>query len=233
MNNRAYAFITVKSVNEEDRIIEGIASTPSPDRMGDIVNPLGAKFSLPLPFLWQHDHASPIGHVIEAKATKDGIWFRAQLAQTMEPGALKDLLDFAWQSIKMKLVAAVSIGFRALKYAFLNDGGIEFDEWEWFELSAVTIPAQADATITSVKSIDTGLRRAAGVAEPERPTLDVRQPNFNVGRAPRALAVDTEFPLAPKAAASGKSLPVVKLDAPVRDRTEPFIIRNIKPLARR
>ncbi len=207
MNNRAYSFITIKSVNEADRILEGIASTPTPDRMGDIVNPMGAQFSLPLPFLWQHDHASPIGHVVEAKATKDGITFRAQLAQTVEPGALKDLLDFAWQSIKMKLVAAVSIGFRPLKYAFLADGGIEFDSWEWYELSAVTVPAQAEATITSIKSIDAGLRRAAGIPEPE-------------------------FPLAPKAASSGKSLPVVKLDATVRDRTEPFIIRNIKPLAR-
>jgi HK97 family phage prohead protease len=203
MQSRAYSFITIKSIDEAERIIEGIASTPTPDRMGDIVNPLGAQFSLPLPLLWQHDHSSPIGHVIDAKATKDGISFRAQLAQTMEPGALKDLLDFAWQSIKMKLVAAVSIGFRPLKYAFLSDGGIEFDEWEWYELSAVTIPAQADATITSIKSIDAGLRRAAGVAEPE-------------------------IPLAPKAAASGKALPVVKLDAPVRVRAEPFVIRKIR-----
>ncbi len=207
MNNRAYSFLTIKSVSEADRIIEGIASTPTPDRMGDIVNPMGAEFSLPLPMLWQHDHASPIGHVIDAKATKDGITFRAQLAQTSEPGALKDLLDFAWQSIKMKLVAAVSIGFRPLKYAFLADGGVEFDSWEWFELSAVTIPAQADATITNIKSIDAGLRRAAGVPEPE-------------------------FPLAPEAASSGKALPVVKLGAPARDRADPFIIRTIKPLRR-
>ena len=78
--NRAYSFITIKSVDEDERVIEGIASTPSPDRMGDIVNPMGAKFELPLPLLWQHDHASPIGHVVEAKATKDGITFKAKLA---------------------------------------------------------------------------------------------------------------------------------------------------------
>lgn len=201
--NRAYSFITIKSVDEGERVIEGIASTPSPDRMGDIVNPLGAKFTLPLPLLWQHDHASPIGHVVEAKATKDGITFKAKLAKTAEPGTLKDLLDFAWQSIKMKLVAAVSIGFRPLKYAFLAEGGIDFDEWEWYELSAVTIPAQADATITAVKSIDAGLRKAAGIPDPE-------------------------FPPAPEAAVLGKSLPVVRLDEPVRARTKPFVIRNIR-----
>ena len=205
MQNRAYSLITIKSIDEEQRIIEGMATTPSPDRMGDIVDPMGAKFELPLPLLWQHNHDEPIGHVIAATPTPDGIKFRAQIAQTVEPGKLKDLLDFAWQSIKMKLVAAVSIGFRALEYAFMENGGIRFTEWDWYELSAVTNPAHAEATINQIKSIDAGLRKAAGVADPETP-------------------------LAPKAAATGKRLPVVKLDDPVRVRTEPFVIRNIKPL---
>jgi HK97 family phage prohead protease len=202
MQNRAYSFITIKAMNEEDRIIEGIATTPAPDRVGDIVQPMGAKFSLPLPFLWQHNHEEPIGHVIEATPTKDGIKFKAQIAKTDESGKLKDLLDFAWQSIKMKLVAAVSIGFRPVKYAFIADGGIDFEEWEWFELSAVTIPAQAEATITSVKSIDAGLRKSAGVPDPE-------------------------IPASGTPAASGKTR-VVKLNDPARDRAEPFVIRSIK-----
>lgn len=205
MNNRAYSFITIKSVDEEQRIIEGTASTPSPDRMGDIVNPMGAKFTLPLPLLWQHNHDEPIGHVIEASPSPDGIWFKAKLASTGEPGKLKDLLDFAWQSIKMKLVAAVSIGFRPEKYAFLETGGIEFDVWEWYELSAVTIPAQAEATITAVKSIDAGLRKAAGVPDPEIPT---EEPPAAIGK--------------------GR---VVRLDEPVRVGTAPFVIREIKRTA--
>ncbi|MGC4252443.1 MAG: HK97 family phage prohead protease [Sphingobium sp.] len=202
MQNRAYSFITIKALNEEDRIIEGVATTPSPDRVGDVVNPMGAKFSLPLPFLWQHNHDEPIGHVIEATPTKEGISFKAQIATTDEPGKLKELLDFAWQCIKMKLVAAVSIGFRPVKYAFISDGGIEYDEWDWFELSAVTIPAQAEATITSVKSIDMGLRKAAGVPDPE-------------------------IPQAPEPAASGKSVRIVKLEDPARDRAKPFVINRI------
>jgi hypothetical protein len=40
---RACTLMTVKSVNEDDRIITGIASTPSPDRDGDIMEPEGAK----------------------------------------------------------------------------------------------------------------------------------------------------------------------------------------------
>lgn len=204
MQNRAYSLITIKSIDEGDRIIEGIATTPTPDRGGDVVNPLGAKFSLPLPFLWQHNHEQPIGHVIDAKASKDGIWFRARVAKVDEPGKLKELLDFAWQAIKMKLVAAVSIGFRPIKYAFLSEGGVDFDEWDWFELSAVTIPMQAEATIDSVKSIDAGLRKAAGVPDPESPASPASE------------------------AAIGQKGRVVKLDQPVRDGTAPFVVRSIK-----
>ena len=202
MQSRAYSFLQIKAVDEEQRIIEGIASTPTPDRVGDVVMPMGAKFKLPLPFLWQHNHDQPIGHVIEAALTPQGISFKAQIAKTEEPGTLKDLLDFAWQSIKMKLVAAVSIGFRPIKYAFISDGGIEFEEWDWYELSAVTIPCQADATITAVKSIDAGLRKAAGIPDPEIPRPD-------------------------KPAATGNGR-VVKLNAPARDGAKPFVVRSIK-----
>ena len=38
---RACTLMTVKSVNEDERIITGIASTPSPDRDGDIMEPEG------------------------------------------------------------------------------------------------------------------------------------------------------------------------------------------------
>lgn len=191
MQDRAYSLLEIKAVNEEERIIEGIASTPSTDRMGDIVNPLGAKFNLPLPLLWQHQHDKPVGHVVEAEATAAGIKFKAKLAKTEEHGQLKDLLDFAWQSIKMKLVAAVSIGFSPIKYAFLKEGGIEFDEWDWYELSAVTIPAQAEATITTVKSIDAGLRKAAGRPDPEIPQ---REAPAATGKEARVVKLDTDGP---------------------------------------
>jgi HK97 family phage prohead protease len=153
----------IKSIDEHERIIAGIASTPSPDRMGDIVNPLGAKFALPLPFLWQHKHDQAIGHVIEARAATEGITFRAQVAKTNEPGKLKDLLDFAWQSIKMRLVAAVSIGFQPIKHVPNARGGIEFLEWTWLELSAVTIPANPDATINNSnpnRGVDAAAKKA-------------------------------------------------------------------------
>ena len=58
---RACSLLTVKSFSEDERVITGIASTPSPDRDGDILEPEGAEFGSTIPFLWQHDHSRPVG----------------------------------------------------------------------------------------------------------------------------------------------------------------------------
>src|SRR4029434_8305750 len=158
----SHAILHVKDVREDQRWIAGIATTPSPDRVGDIVEPLGIKYMNPLPLLWQHDAASPVGWVTFAKPTKQGIDFTARLPKVEEPGALKDRVDEAWQSIKLGLVRGVSIGFRALEHAFMDDGGIRFIESEVLELSLVTIPANIDATIAQIKSLDQEFRKSPG-----------------------------------------------------------------------
>ena len=68
--NRAYSLLTLKGVDDETRTITGMASTPSPDRLNDVVEPKGAQFKLPIPFLWQHDSGQPIGHVTHAKVSR-------------------------------------------------------------------------------------------------------------------------------------------------------------------
>jgi HK97 family phage major capsid protein/HK97 family phage prohead protease len=192
--DRAYSVLDIRSVQEDARIIEGIASTPTPDRLGDVIDPMGAVFAVPMPLLWQHDATQPIGEVTFAKATKAGIPFRAQLARVDDPGQLQDRLNEAWQSIKIGLVKAVSIGFRALKYSFMDSGGIEFSEWEWLELSAVTIPANAEATINQIRSLDQQVRAATGRSELESssrpaPRLGIRtQPRTTEGKMPRTNA---------------------------------------------
>ncbi|EFU7279411.1 hypothetical protein H3C80_005440, partial [Escherichia coli] len=47
---RACSLLTVKSFSEDERVITGIASTPSPDRDGDILEPEGAEFGSTIPF---------------------------------------------------------------------------------------------------------------------------------------------------------------------------------------
>lgn len=165
MRTRAYSILHIKAVDDEKRVIIGTATTPEVDRQGDIVEPRGAEFDLPIPFLWQHNSAQPIGQVTKAKVSKDGIDVEVQLAKTDEPGTLKDRLDEAWQSIKLKLVRGLSIGFQALEFSRMEDGGLRYLRWSWLELSAVTIAANASASITNVKSADSALLAASGRKE--------------------------------------------------------------------
>lgn len=161
---RAYSLLEAKNFDEsEDKFfIEGIASTPSPDRMRDVVEPLGAKFVTPMPLLWQHEHHKPVGHMTFAEPSKQGIPFRGELPKIREAGALKDRVDEAIQSLKYKLVAAVSIGFNPITFDYMQNGGIHFKEWEWIELSLVTIPANSEAVLTAVKSADQMVLSAMG-----------------------------------------------------------------------
>ena len=158
---RAYSMLEVKSFDDDDREITGIATTPSADRMGDVVESKGAEFKLPIPLLWQHDSRQPIGEVYAAKVTSDGIEVKARLVKSEgTTGKLKERLDEAWQSIKIGLVKGLSIGFRSIEETFDKQTyAFHFLRWEWMELSAVTIPANSEATIQTVKSIDTSSRK--------------------------------------------------------------------------
>jgi len=211
METRAYSALTVKAVDEAKRVIRGVATTPGVDRVGDIVEPLGVTFKNPLPLLWQHRHDQPIGTVKFDKPTADGITFEAELPEVAEEGTLRDRIEEAWQSIKLGLVRAVSIGFRPIEYAFMDEGGIRFIKSEVYELSAVTIPANAEALITGTKALD-----AEAVAV-------IKQ--HDIG-APSA---DNPIPTEPDPAATGTKGRVVRLDTPARDRaSKPFVIRSIR-----
>lgn len=153
IQQRAYSAFMVKAVDTDKRVFTGWATTPSMDRVGDTIDPLGATFKNPLVLLHQHDHDKPIGRVTFKKPTAKGIEFEAEIPEVAEAGALKDRVDMAWAEIKYGLIRAVSIGFRPIKYAFNDRGGVDFQELEIFELSTVSVPALPDAVITSVKSM--------------------------------------------------------------------------------
>lgn len=194
--NRAFSLFTVKSVNEGKRTITGIATTPEVDRVGDVIDSLGVSFKNPLPFLWMHDSSKPIGTVKFDKPTKTGITFEATLPQVDEPGVLQDRINEAWQSIKLGLVRAVSVGFRPIEYSHIQDGGIHFTSVEVMELSAVTIPAQASAVITGAKSLD-------------RATIDVIK-QFDTAPLAATGHKQSDDVTKPAGASATRSTPVVK-----------------------
>lgn len=175
-----YSLLTIKSVDEEQWILEGLATTPTPDRVDDIVEPKGAQFTLPVPFLWQHKRDQPIGNVVEALVTDEGIQVKIQLVKPSEVESedLKKRLQSAWDEIKTGLVRGLSVGFRGLEIADIQGTwGVHFLKWDWYELSAVTIAANQEATITGIKSLcqkefseekpDTGKEKSVPCVKPE------------------------------------------------------------------
>lgn len=231
ITGRAYSLFNVEKAMDEGgrRTFSGVATTPTADRMGDVVVPMGVTFKNPLPLLWQHKHDQPIGWVKFGKPTKAGIPFDAEVAVIPEESQLKNRIDDAWLSIKHGLVPAVSIGFSAQKWAWIGDyDGIEFQETEVYELSAVTIPANPDAVITEVssakgaaeaamilKSFDTGAPEAGN--RPERPTKSPEE----AGAATGLKSADEAEP--------AKRGHVAKLAIPARAGA-PFVINRINHL---
>lgn len=164
--------LLVKALDVERRRFSGMATTPDLDRHGHTVDPLGATFRNPLPLLWQHDATKPIGTVTFFPPTAAGIAFEASLPTIDEPGALKDRIDEAWQSIKSQIVRGVSIGFRALTdgVEILKNGTVRLRKTEIVELSLVTIGANPHATIHLIKSA-----AAFGLNPPGVPGSSARQ----------------------------------------------------------
>ena len=180
---RAYATLDIKAMPDvpgQKRTFTGIASTPSTDRMDDVVMPKGAKFKLPIPLLWQHDSRQPIGWVTAARVTDKGIEIDGEVAQIDEVGPLQQRITDAWQMMRAKLVRGLSIGFNGLETSRIEGSyGLKYLSWEWLELSAVTIPANQDCSITAIKSIDLQQRAALGLTRKGVVRLDPSPPGVS------------------------------------------------------
>lgn len=145
MGKRTHALI-IKSFDEDEGVITGIATTPTTDKVGDIVEPMGAQFTLPIPLHHEHDRKDVLGQVTDATVTAQGIEFTARIAKNVS-----EQINEVWRRVKAGLVPFVSIGFRPIEYEQIK-GGYRFTKWAWDELSLTTIPANGDAAITGIKS---------------------------------------------------------------------------------
>jgi HK97 family phage major capsid protein/HK97 family phage prohead protease len=150
MERHAYSTLVLKAVDDDQRIIEGLASSPTVDHDGDILEPDGAEFSMPMPLLFLHRQDEPIGKVLSAKVSKDGIRIRAQIAKNVSAR-----IDEVWNLIKGDLCRGLSIGSRLVEFSRIQaTGGLRVTKWKWLETSVVTIPANQQASISVVKSLD-------------------------------------------------------------------------------
>lgn len=164
----AHSFLEIKAMEpgaDGKRRFKGIATTPTADRSGDIVEPKGAEFKLPIPLCWMHNTRDPVGWVTAARVTDKGIEIEGEIANIQEPASLKERLDTAWAMLAGKLVQGLSIGFKPLEEARIGDTySYRYLKWLWLELSPVTVPANGDCSITQIKSVDDAIRRAASGA---------------------------------------------------------------------
>lgn len=155
MLEHAWALLEVKSADLETRTITGIASTPTLDRQGHVFDTTGATFAKAVPLLLHHDRERPIG-TAKLSTRVNAIHFEATLPTVTDPGPLRDRIEDAWQTVKAGLMRGASIGYRILSdgVEVLKDGNLRITKSEICELSLVTIPANAEASILTIKSLD-------------------------------------------------------------------------------
>jgi HK97 family phage prohead protease len=164
-----FSAILIKSVNEDAREFEGIASTPTPDRVKDTINPLGLSYEKETPLLLNHKSDQPVGTVKFGAPTKKGLPFKATIPKIDEEGTVKQRTDEAWHSVKSGLVKGVSIGFIPQEYNYKDDGGVHFDKAAVHELSLTAIPCNPEAMITAFKSLHESEGAAASEVPGETP----------------------------------------------------------------
>jgi HK97 family phage prohead protease len=142
VGKREDALLTIKAEATGKGTTRFVASTPKPDSYNDIIVQGGWKLerflSNPV-ILWMHNRRElPVGKGVDVLVTEGALEIEVDWAPLEFAQNVKTLYDG-------EFLNAVSVGFNPLKYSFMNNGGVLFEEQELLELSAVTIPANSDA----------------------------------------------------------------------------------------
>jgi HK97 family phage prohead protease len=127
---------------------EMVVSTASPDRMGDVIRPEGARVAnfLKNPVLmFGHNYAAlPVG-TVQAIEVMPGSGLKMQF-RWLEGDEVADRVRNAWDQ---GVLRAASIGFQPLHAVPNRSGvGLTFTEWELLEVSLVPVPANPEAVRT-------------------------------------------------------------------------------------
>lgn len=143
---------------KDDGEFEGYGSTfgGEPDSYGDIIAPGAfadslaahtAAGTMPKMF-WQHNRDEPIGKWTEAVEDEKGLFLRGRL--NMEVQRARE----AHALLKNRDIDGLSIGYRIKEYKVDTETGIwTLEKLDLKEVSVVSIGANENATITSVKAL--------------------------------------------------------------------------------
>ncbi len=155
----------------DDGSIAGIAwPFKAGDRLNDWIEPGAFKGTkLPIPLLFAHDQAEPLGVWSEAVEAADGLHLKGRLlvddvARAREVRAL----------VRSGAVRGISIGFLTKKAIPRTGGGRTIQSVELLEASLVVLPMHPGARVTSAKSLASALALVAAI---ERATAQLTEGN--------------------------------------------------------
>jgi HK97 family phage prohead protease len=136
-----------------DNEAELLASTATPDRMGDVIDQgeraisYSAWMALGGTILRDHDNRQPVANTIRANAAPAGFTCRIKFPDWGVSG----IADQTRREVKAGLLVGVSIGFSPISYELREPNkpyaGLRFKEIELLEISLTAIPANADAMV--------------------------------------------------------------------------------------
>jgi hypothetical protein len=150
--------VTVKSLSEGERLISMVASTETPDRLGDIVRASGwhlDNYQKNPVILWGHDHQlPPVARAV--KTVVDGDRLVQDWHFPVEYGKANPLSEIVFRGYAERVLSASSVGFLPLVYTEVRDKktreelglgpmGLLIEEAELWEVSAVNVPANPEA----------------------------------------------------------------------------------------
>ena len=105
------------------------------------------------PLLWGHDQNKlPVGRVLWVKADENKLIGKAKFNGTTQLS--KDVEKL----VRSGDLTGLSVGFRPMDMKMNNDGGRTFTKQELLEISVVNVPANPDAVIHMIKSVDINYR---------------------------------------------------------------------------
>lgn len=213
---KAAPVFEIKALDDETGEFEGYGSTfgGEPDSYGDVIvkgaytetlKAHKAKGTMPKMF-WQHDSREVIGKWVEASEDDHGLKLRGKLNMGVQRGREAHAL------LKEGDIDGLSIGYSINKYESDEETGVWYlKELDLFEVSVVSIGANENATISSVKAAKASheiierLKAGDRLTEREFETLLKGNLGLSNAQAERAARIHLKGPGEPAAATDVRS----------------------------
>lgn len=145
--------VALVSLEAPARSLIGVASTSAPDRAGDVVEAGGWVLEPYLAnpvVLWAHDDTRPpVARATRVWVEGDRLLFEAQFP----PEGEHPFADLVYRLYQTGYLSAFSACFGPLVYEPSPGGGRRYTRQELYEISCVTVPANAQALTEIVKAL--------------------------------------------------------------------------------